>query len=148
MAYNQLPDDENQPDPAEHQLQELARIFVRYDVQNRFGLHLIHEHFCIPDGAVMLGRSFTRPDGFWTKLTNVDDVSLGNLHGHIFMLSSTGGFVPYEYREGPPLDMTSVNTAFFEELAQYLKGNHLTGLLGLHALRGEAPDDMVEFVLS
>ena len=84
----------------------------------------------------MLGRGFTGPDGFWTKPTNVDDISLGNLHGHIFILSSTGGFVPYEYREDPPLDMTSVDTAFFAELAQYLKGNRLAGLLGLQALRG------------
>ncbi|POR32585.1 Uncharacterized protein TPAR_07209 [Tolypocladium paradoxum] len=147
-AYNQLPDDENQPDPSEHHLQELARLFMRYDVQNKFGLHLIHGHLSIPDGTVMFGRSFTGPDGFWTKPTNVDDLNLGYIHGHIFMLSSDGGgFVPYEYREGLPIEMTGVDTAFFAELAQYLKDNSLAGLLGLQALCGEPPEDMVEFVL-
>jgi hypothetical protein len=40
-------------------LQNLAEIFVKYNVHERLGVHLIHGHAKVAAGNVMLGHSFT-----------------------------------------------------------------------------------------
>ncbi|KAI9764295.1 MAG: hypothetical protein M1840_008586 [Geoglossum simile] len=146
-AYNQLPDDGDQPPVQQCHLQKLANIFMRYNVQSKFGLHLIHGHLKIKEGTVMLGTSFTEPSGYLTRPTSIQDINPEGIHGHIFMLFPGQRLVAYEYREGPPNDIAGTNSAFFEELIEYLHNHALASVLGLQVLYEGQSKQMVEFVL-
>ncbi|KAF9730274.1 hypothetical protein PMIN04_012889 [Paraphaeosphaeria minitans] len=146
-VYNHLPDDADQPHVAEEHLKNLAGIFLRYNVQTKFGLHLIHGHFKLERDMVMLGKSVQEPSGCWTKPTDINEVDLENIHGHIYALTGDGFLVAYEYREGRPADMTDVKPDFFHEVIQYLQSNKLEHLLGLQVLSNEPQEKLAEFVL-
>jgi hypothetical protein len=146
-SYNQLPDDDDQPEVQEVHLNELANLLRRYNVQDKFGIHLVHGHLQLEEGKVMLGASLTAVSGCWTKPTKIASVQTAETHGHIFVLTENGAFQAYEYREGPVTDLKDVDSAFFHELVRYLQANHLTTLLGLQVLAKEVPDTMCEFVI-
>jgi hypothetical protein len=55
--------------------------------------------------------------------------------------------VAYEYRDGVPADIKSVDPVFFREFINYLKTYNLTNLLGLQAVCEIPAPDMIEFVL-
>ena len=61
--YNQLKKDTEQPEVSEDHIQKLAEIFVRYNVEAKFEIHLIHGHFKLEPDAVMLGRHVQKPYG-------------------------------------------------------------------------------------
>lgn len=77
----------------------------------------------------MLGTNIEDPHGRWTKATATETIDLGKIHGHIFALRPTGGFVAYEYQDGPVPDLSAINEAFFAELVLYLARNDLSSLL-------------------
>lgn len=95
----------------------------------------------------MLGTSFAKPSGCWTKPTKIQDINPEDIHGHIFMLSPDNRLVAYEYREGPPDDMTDTDPAFFQELIEYLQKNALASVLGLQVLSEVLSKQLVEIVL-
>lgn len=144
--YNLLPEDHDQPKVSEEHLKDLYLLLERYNVQSRFGLHLIHGHGKIAAETVMYGKDLTSIRGCWTKPTNLEDLNLQEIHGHIFCLTPEGKFQAYEYREGfsAPLD---VDPAFFQELAEYLLVNQITSLLGLQVLNKTISPLMCEFVM-
>ncbi|KAJ6436396.1 C6 finger domain-containingprotein [Purpureocillium lavendulum] len=147
LIYNLLPDDGDQPDVQPIHLQELASLFKRFNVQDKFGMHLIHGHSQLDEGNIMLGTALASVRGCWTKPTSITDIDPSNIHGHIFRLTGNGEMQAYEYREGPIVNLDGVNPAFFRELAQYLLANDLESLLGLQVLVQDAPEMMCEFVL-
>jgi len=62
--YNVLVDSEElRSEIATTHLQHLADIFVKYNVHERLGVHLIHGHTKIAAGNVMLGHCITEPSG-------------------------------------------------------------------------------------
>ena len=63
------------------------------------------------------------------------------------MLSPDNRLAAYEYREGPPNDISSTDPAFFQELVEYLRKNALASVLGLQVLYEGPPKQMVEIVL-
>ena len=68
--YNCLVHDHEQPYISSYHLESLAQLFLRYNVEAVFGLHLVHSHFKIPSDTVMLGSIFSGdPSGYWTKPT-------------------------------------------------------------------------------
>jgi hypothetical protein len=96
---------------------------------------------------VMLGKSVQEPSGCWTKPTNIEEVNLEDIHGHIFTLAGNGRFIAYEYRERPLFDMADVKPEFFHDVIQYLRSNNLENLLGLQVLSNEPQEKLAEFVL-
>ena len=141
-----------QPDISPHHLQLLAQLFIRYKAQNTFGVHLIHGHFKIPHGTIMLGSTFRRElSGYWTKPTLYETTLANSVHGHIYTLSSDTRLIAYEYREGgAPKNVDEIDTGFFHELSKYLIPNKLVGLLGLEVLEDTSSPQsrMLEFVLA
>lgn len=93
QSYNALPDDCDQPDVADAVLADLKSLLEKYNVQDKFGYHLVHGHLKVASGQVMLGQSMTNLDACWTRPTSIKEVALGDVHGQ---------FTPYEYRQGPP----------------------------------------------
>lgn len=95
----------------------------------------------------MLGHYFERPTGCWTKPIPIEDVDTTNIHGHIFKLSTDGKLVAYEYREGPPTDISEIDPSFFAEVFNYLLEHNLTDTFGLQALHHGRSSPMIELVL-
>jgi hypothetical protein len=147
LRYNQLPSDDEQPALLPGHTQAIRNILIRHNVHDKFGIHLIHGHFEIPSGKIMLGHYFENPTGCWTKPTPIKDVDTANIHGHIFKLSKDGKLVAYEYREGPPIDISKIDSSFFDEIFRYLVENNLTDTIGLQALSHGPSSPMIELVL-
>lgn len=110
-------------------------------------MHLIHGHFQLDEGNVMLGTALASLRGCWTKPTSIADIKPADIHGHIFRLTESGEMQAYEYREGPPPNLDGIDHTFFLELIDYLQANELTGLLGLEVLGKNTPVMMCEFIL-
>ena len=120
---------------------------MKYNVEEIFGLHLIHGHLSLPQDEFMLGRTINDLPGCWTKPTAFSDVNLKEIHGHIFMLVDDDKLVAYEYRDGAPIDISAVNSSFFLDFIKYLKLHRLNKLLGLQSLNGMPAINMNEFVI-
>jgi hypothetical protein len=72
-------------------------------------------------------------------------MDLSNVHGHIFVLTDHS-FHPYEYQTGPAPDLSRVDGAFLQELANYLCANNLSSFVGLQVI-DQNPANMLELVL-
>ncbi|KAJ5494020.1 hypothetical protein N7463_010107 [Penicillium fimorum] len=142
--YNQLPSDEVQPALLPSHSQEVRNISIQHNVQHKFGIHLIHDHFEIPKDRDII---FESPSGCWTKPIPIEDVHTVNVYGHIFKLSTDGKLVAYEYREGSPTNVSEIDPSFFEEIFKFLLEHNLTDILGLQALGYEPILPMIELVL-
>ena len=96
----------------------------------------------------MLGTNIEDPYGRWTKAAATDTIDLLNIHRHIFALRSAGGFVAYEYQDGPMPDLSAINEAFLTEFILYLVRNNLSSLLGLQVRLEGVPESMFELILN
>ncbi len=121
----------------------------KHNVQEKFGYHLVHGHLQVAPGRVMLGQPMAKLDACWTRPTSAKDVALGDVHGHIFVLGADDQFMPYEYRQGPPPQITANEAAFISAVQAYLVQKNLASLIGIQLLSGDSTSkDMQEFVLS
>ncbi|KAK7959740.1 uncharacterized protein PG986_004594 [Apiospora aurea] len=141
QIYNGLPSDGDQPDIEEH-MNGLAELFVKYQADKVFGIHLAHGHFAIKDHTVLVGNK-PPGGGRWTVPTAIDSDPT-NIHGHVFILTDTG-FHPYEYQAGCLPDLASVDLKFLPALANFIDRNGLRNVVALEVL--DAPHtDMMEIV--
>ncbi|KAK7177950.1 hypothetical protein PSPO01_15999 [Paraphaeosphaeria sporulosa] len=146
--YNTLPDDKDQPQVAEVSIIALKTLLKQYNVQNKFGLHLIHGHMEMAKGMVMVGKPMHNLPGLWTRPTKADLLDLGAVYGYVFVLTD-GEFHPYEFRQGPPPPMTANDNAFIAAAQKYLEINNLADIIGIELLdQDRLGKHMKEFVLS
>ncbi|KAG6356057.1 hypothetical protein INS49_015442 [Diaporthe citri] len=133
--YNSLKDDDAQPVVADEHIQNLAALFVRHHAEKIFGIHLIHGHFQIPEGTVMVGTNFQNPDMRWAKITDFNKLE--------------GGFRAYQFQDGPLPDLTNVEQDFLVEFSRYITAKNLVGLIGLQVLGNGAGNNygMSELIL-
>ncbi|KAM9873262.1 hypothetical protein VDGL01_12660, partial [Verticillium dahliae] len=89
-SYNGLESEEDQPPVEDQHIQDLAALFVRHRAEKTLGIHLIHGHFQIPEGTVMVGTKFQDPDMRWAKTTDIKKLKQSSVHGHIFVLVNGG----------------------------------------------------------
>jgi hypothetical protein len=147
--YNALVDSEElRSEISTTHLQNLAEIFVKYNVHERLGVHLIHGYVKVAAGNVMLGHTFTEPSGRWAKPMTMEEVNLEDVHGHIFKLVDGGHFVAYEYVEGKANDLSDISTYFFKDLVEYLKSHQLEATVGLQILGPSAGNMATQHILS
>ncbi|EQK99220.1 hypothetical protein G6O67_007855 [Ophiocordyceps sinensis] len=147
LAYNLLPDDKDQPEISAAHLKEIMEMIVSHNVQEKFGIHLVHGHLHVDQGQVMHGTAMTRLRGCWTRPTDISGLDFGNMHGHIFALSSNGQFQAYEYRQGDPSPMSHNDNAFIVALEVYMQKHDLLSLIGLQVLNEDKDKQLQEFVL-
>ena len=136
---------------SDNHLAHLAQLFIRHNVQDAFGLHLIHAHFKIPHDMVMLGTTFGHGlAGYWTQPQLYETLLTVPVHGHVFVVNSAKCLLPYEYREGKaPTAAIDTGPVFFEELSAYLTLNKLEQLLGLQVLEERLDSQLLmEFVIA
>ncbi|KAK0717796.1 hypothetical protein B0T26DRAFT_599220, partial [Lasiosphaeria miniovina] len=144
--YNTLRGDADQLPVKEEHLQQLAELFVKYGVDKVFGIHLIHGHFNIEEGNVLVGEDTTEPLCRWTKPVAIGSLDLDNLYGHTFVVTDKG-FRPYEYLVGALPNLTDLSNDFLPELVSFLQKNNLTEVLALEVLMQPLPSTMSEVVL-
>ncbi|KAL8894792.1 MAG: hypothetical protein Q9207_008409, partial [Kuettlingeria erythrocarpa] len=143
--YNTLTDSEEViSEISAMHLQNLAEIFVKYNVQHQLGVHLIHSHAKVAAGKVMLSHRFTDPSGYWNRATPLYEVNLAEVHGHVFKLVDENRFVAYEYVVGRGNDLSNIGAGFLIELAGYIESNGLGETVGLQ-VRDQDAGNMVEF---
>ncbi|QSS66848.1 hypothetical protein I7I51_03060 [Histoplasma capsulatum] len=146
FGYNTLLDDSNQPPVADAYITDLAEIFIRHNVEKVFGIHLIHGHFKIPKGTVMLGTNFESPSLQWTKVTDIDKIDPSRVHGHIFALAEDD-LCACELQGGRPLpDLSGIGPEVLDGFINYIVKNNLTSLIGLQVL-GWSDSSMSELIL-
>ncbi|KAI0407513.1 hypothetical protein F4802DRAFT_26290 [Xylaria palmicola] len=147
LAYNLLHDDKDQPEIPPAHLKEITAIIVSHNVQEKFGIHLVHGHLQVDQGKVMHGTAMSSLRGCWTRPTDISGLDVGNMHGHILALSSNGEFQAYEYRQGAPPLMSPNDNAFVVALRAYLQKHCLGSLIGLQVLDEDKDKQLQEFVL-
>jgi hypothetical protein len=98
----------------------------------------------------MFGKTLTNRNvrGIWTRPTNITELDLDNIHGHIFALNCDSQFTAYEYREGTPPVMNPNDNIFVAQFGALLQKHGLADLLGLQVLAGHGAKKMQEFDLS
>ncbi|KAI0859345.1 hypothetical protein F4860DRAFT_526344 [Xylaria cubensis] len=143
--YNKLPDDCDQPAVLDKHINNLAALFTRHNADSVFGIHLVHGHFQIPAGTVMLGTNFEDLKLRWTKATEIEKIDTASIHGHIFVLTENG-LCAYELQEGPLPDLSGVGHGFLTDFVNYIVQNNLTNLIGLQVL-GCSDGSMSELLL-
>lgn len=95
----------------------------------------------------MMGTYVPELAGYWTKPTDIDAIDLDDVHGHIYVLTGKTSFTAYEYRQGPPVNLSDVKPEFFHDVVEYLLENGLNEVLGLQVLTADCSDKMAEFDL-
>jgi len=143
--YNHLPDDLRQPELCDTHMRNLAEIFIRNHAHTILGIHLVHGHFFLPVGEILVGENYDKPRCRWTKAVAIPAMNFDNVHGHIFVITEDG-FHPYEYQMGTMPDISQVAGSFFEEFSSYVKSNGLTNLIGLQVTELD-PVPMYELIL-
>jgi hypothetical protein len=134
---------------AEAFISGLKTLIKEFNVQNKFGLHLVHGHVKMAKGMAMVGKPMNNLPGLWTRPTKADKLELGALHGYVFVLGADSKFHPYEFRQGPPPLMTANDNAFIAAVQNYLELNGLAGIIGIELLDQDTlGKHMKEFVLS
>lgn len=148
-SYNLLPDDSDQPPVSEKHLASLSAIIQAFQVENKFGIHLVHGHLRVEDGNVMFGKAMSNVAGCWTRPTSISSLELDKLHGHIYVMRKDGQFEAYEYREGPPEPMSETDNAFVVAMQAYIAAFKLAGIFGLQVLAGGGSDKkMCELIIN
>ena len=144
--YNGLSDDARQPPVSPQHRKAIGQVLARHGLVEKIGIHLIHGYSTLPEDTVLVETNHDNHYRF-VKQTNLDDVDVHNVHGHIFA-PTDHGFRPYEYRTGPLPALSGIDVdAFLDEIASFLRENNLQSLVGFQVLDSDCKFDMVEFVL-
>lgn len=150
-SANSLPQPEEQPDIFDTTLKNLGELLVRHGAHDAFGIHLLHSHFQVPEGNVLYGTQVQvsgKSESCWTKSISAKELTTKPIRGHVFSLQPNGAFVPYEFQEGEaPPNAAKVPRTFFQELAEFLQLNNLTGLVALQVLDGPKDQTNTELLV-
>lgn len=141
--------DTDQPQVADELIGELKALIKGFNVQSKFGLHLIHGHLKMDKGMVMMGKPMANLPGHWVRPTKVEQLHPESLHGHIFALDADGMFYSYEFRQGPAPPITDSDNEFIIATQRYLEQHNLQTIIGIELLAQDTLGQwMKEFVLS
>ncbi|KIV98873.1 uncharacterized protein PV09_09367 [Verruconis gallopava] len=136
MLTRQLPLESalpNQSRISSKHLYEIAEIFTRNNAHGILGLHLLHRHFDIPVGTVLLGSTWSKPYCRWTTATEIEGTDWSETGGAVFILTAEG-WHPYEYLRKDKPDLSCVKPGFLPQITEYLVSNQLSQILGLQIL--------------
>lgn len=124
--YNDLPQIEDQGPISDAVLADLGKIFVSYDVQGQLGVGLLHRHFDLDAGEVIVQEGLRcSPKDLSNENTKVAGAS--------FYLDGED-FKAFEYDTDNPLEFEE---DFLKEIASYLARNGLARQVALSKLNGE-----------
>src|SRR5271155_5431685 len=127
--FNAIPDIHNQVDfPNDPTLiTALDEEFKKYDVHERFGIHLLQRHFVLPESCLML-KSKVDAEISLTKITSLHSVEQIPIRGVLYLLNDVGSFQAYEYEHGDTID---IPLFFLEELSGILRKFRMEKVIAL-----------------
>jgi hypothetical protein len=136
-AYNKIPNIHWQDVPSSEQILGVGRILVAHGLNGVLGVHLLHRHFIIPSGTIILNSN--EGDTVVSQITNISSLDLQKLRGAIFMLADDGTFIPYEYKEsGADYLSHTLPSQVSDELTDFLISNNLQHSLAIELLEPDA----------
>ncbi|PIA12577.1 hypothetical protein COEREDRAFT_36450, partial [Coemansia reversa NRRL 1564] len=115
-------------------LKNIGQIFIKHDVQDNFGVILLHKHFEIDKDQNMVelvSNDKTNTSPIYVKIDNA-------ISPHSWIIKN-GKVIPYEYYVG--VDRINPNQNFINEYNSYLKNNNLDTLFGLHLVHRKPQPD-------
>lgn len=104
----------------------LGNIFLRHHVLGRFGIHLLHRHYEIPEDHIVI-KSQVDDEISLTKIEPLKALDTDKLRGVLYRLTDNG-FQPYEFEYGAELE---IPPDFLKELSEFLLSNKLEDLIAL-----------------
>jgi len=141
-AFNSLPSlevaDQQFKDKEVHRYLEgpIRQTFLDFDVQSKYGLALLHNHFPLQENQRLVDYHNTATA--WSVDDDVSAIS-PKFNGHIVpraYMFDNDDIVPYEFSFVPAADTpVSTDTEFFNALNQTLTGLGLEKLLGVRDLQ-------------
>jgi len=89
---------------------------------------------------ILLGTNIT--DGYWTRPVSVHNTNLQQIHGHIFSINTlncangykNGTLFPSEFREGPSINIGSMDNNFIADFTDYLWKHGWESTFGLEVM--------------
>lgn len=142
--YNSIRLLEEQQTFTSSHLRAIAEIYVKASMHHTYGAGILHRHFALRQGDVMV-HTRCENDADLCTAENVENLDSHNLRPHSFLLNSKGRFQAYEYNTslGHPRPLPS--TVFLHQLRDFLVENQLTSLVAI--LPEDNRQDSVEFLL-
>ena len=133
--FNAIPDIHDQVDfPYDPALfTTLGKVFKKYYLHERFGVHLLHRHFILPEDHLMLKLKIDEEISV-TKVTSLHSIDNLPVRGVLYLLNDMGTFQAYEFEHGDAVDIPSL---FLEELAEILRKFKMEKVIALDI--GEPP---------
>jgi hypothetical protein len=132
--YNNLPHiaDASQV-PIDHSvdLQELRSLLVKHNVPNHVCIRLVHKHFDVNPGEIMMIKSLDIPNrGHLSVLRPQEAAANAATYGIHYMVDNDGQLRPYEYSTSPVPDLSPLKS-FLAEFCQAVLQRGLQKKLGL-----------------
>ncbi|KPA35390.1 hypothetical protein FLAG1_11909 [Fusarium langsethiae] len=126
--FNNL-SDENENQDREKHLEFLCCLLVKFNVHDKFGIVDPHEHFELPPGYHLVANFGVEQGAPVSLIEVVEDETFhpDKLCGHKFVFIS-GKLRPYQFRSGPLLDTSAVDSRLFSELIEYFNEHKITSL--------------------
>ncbi|KAF2151477.1 hypothetical protein K461DRAFT_322717 [Myriangium duriaei CBS 260.36] len=132
IVYNGLPDIDDQPIQTGQALSAIGALFVKYKVHDSFGLALLHKHFEMQPGEIMVHNELV--------CSPLPLEAAAATTGRSFFLQD-GGFQAYEYEQDQvcETDPTMPNEGFLNELRSHLLEAGLGRTLALTRVNHDLP---------
>lgn len=124
--YNDLPQVEDQAPIPDAILTDLGKLFMSYDMQDRLGVSLLHRHFDLDTGEVMVH------EGLRCSPKNLSN-KVNKLAGASFYLDGES-FRAFEYDTDKPLEF---GEGFLNDVASYLARKGLVRHVALSKLNAD-----------
>ncbi|PVH70790.1 hypothetical protein DL98DRAFT_504276 [Cadophora sp. DSE1049] len=142
--YNSIKSFEEQQTITSSHLGAIAEIYVRARMHHSYGAGILHRHFALRKGDVMVHTRCENDVDLCTA-ENLENLDRHSLRPHSFLLNSKGRFQAYEYDTGLGHLRPLPDTAFLHQLRDFLVENQLTSLVAI--LAEDNRQDSVEFLL-
>jgi hypothetical protein len=129
---------------------QLELLFKRFEVENIFGVYILHRHFKVSEGLNLVGRpkTFDGRHCYWIRALTNAELKPSEVCGQKFIFDDQKGWLPCEFRENSGPDLRQVDSEFFSELGNYLNQHDLTSTFGLEYIVPELHlPDTLEFRL-
>ncbi|EPE36494.1 hypothetical protein GLAREA_08657 [Glarea lozoyensis ATCC 20868] len=150
-AYNSLPHIDNVKELSNRQMHardKLLHLINSHGLVNVFSIHLIHKHFNVAEGRVMVYETVkgTKHPDFQMCSPRIPS-ECQNLKGLFFRVSDGGQLAAYEYTTDPVVDVSACGT-FFGDISTLMMALGVQDLFALTLKRVEPAANLLEFEIS
>lgn len=126
--YNKISDIDNFESFDENLLKEIGNIFIKYDMHHFFGLSLLHKHFVIKDGYIMLHENLENK--FNVQTLKPVKINMEKMYANSYMVKEDGNLIGYEYKREHTV-LPKNYESFIKEFSNFMLKNKLEKIFSL-----------------